>query len=224
LLLAVVAVAEARLVNTAAAVAELAATFTQHRKPSRQLEPALRLRLAQEAVAGSAVLAATTEAAAPSRRSLCPQLAAGVADAEVDLPSPETTVEAAAAQVVFPAIRQAQEPLDKVRTAAQMALKEFHFVAAAAVVAEALALMVDQEPPTVATAPPISASTMRAAAEADAEQFPAEVLAALPLAAMAEMQRRQRVQTQRPLIVVQAVAVRVLRQPAMERAELVQTA
>jgi hypothetical protein len=40
---------------------------------------------------------------------------------------------------------------------------------------------------------------------------------------MAEMQRRQRVQTRRQLIVVQEVAVRVFRQPAMERAELVQT-
>jgi hypothetical protein len=65
---------------------------------------------------------------------------------------------------------------------------------------------------------------MRAAAEADAEQLPAEALADLPLAAMAEMQRRQRVQTRRRLIVVQEVAVRVLRQLAMERAELVQTA
>jgi hypothetical protein len=64
---------------------------------------------------------------------------------------------------------------------------------------------------------------MRAAAEADAEQLPAEALADLPLAAMAEMQRLQQVAMAR-LIVVRAVAVRVRRQSAMERAELVQTA
>ena len=82
----------------------------------------------------------------------------------------------------------------------------------------------DLELPMAATEPPISASTTRAAAAAGAEQLPAEALADLPLAAMAEMQRRQRVQTRRRLIVVQEVAVRVFRQPAMERAELVPTA
>ena len=81
----------------------------------------------------------------------------------------------------------------------------------------------DLELPMAATEPPISASTMRAAAEADAEQLPAEALADLPLAAMAEMQRLQQVAMAR-LIVVRAVAVRVRRQSAMERAELVQTA
>jgi hypothetical protein len=65
---------------------------------------------------------------------------------------------------------------------------------------------------------------MRAAAEADAEQLPAEALADLPLAAMAEMQHRQRVQTRRRLIVVRAVAVLVPQQVATEPVELVPTA
>jgi hypothetical protein len=137
LLLAVVAVAEVRLVNTAAAVAVLVAMCIQHRKPSRQLEPALRLRSAQEAVAGSAVLAATTEAAAPFRRSLCPQLAVGEADAETVPPSPETTAVAAAALVVSLAIREVQVLPDKVTTVVLTALKAFPSVAAAVVVVAA---------------------------------------------------------------------------------------
>jgi hypothetical protein len=136
-LLAVVAVAELPQVNTAAAVAALVATSTQHQRPSRQLGPASASLSAQVAAAALAVLAATTEAAAPSRRSLCPQRAVGVAGAETDLPSPETAAEAAAALVVSLETPQAQVLLDKETTVVPTAPKAFHSVAAAVVVVAA---------------------------------------------------------------------------------------
>jgi hypothetical protein len=148
----------------------------------------------------------------------------GVADAETDLAPLETAAEAAAALVVSLETPQAQVLLDKATTAAQTAPKAFLSVAAAVVVVAALAKTAAQVQAMAATEPPISASTMRAAAAADAEQLPAEARADLPLAAMAEMEHRQRVQTRRRLIVVQEVAVRVVRQPALRQAELVQTA
>jgi hypothetical protein len=136
-LLAVVAVAELLRVNTAAAVAAPVATCIHHRRPSRQLGPASASKSAQVAAAASAVLAATTEAAAPSRHSLCPQLAVGVADAETVLPSPETTAAAAAALVVSLETPQAQVLLDKETTVVPTVPRAFHSVAAAVVVVAA---------------------------------------------------------------------------------------